>query len=101
MSVAFEFPKPKPEDEPTFHCRECYDEPNGWIVCLCPGRGKFINPSCTTARASRVVQCVRHQDHPPHTYAERCPCVPSNPTIKRHRDRMADARNSRATNKGE
>jgi hypothetical protein len=101
VSVAFEFPKPRPEDEPTFHCRECYDEPNGWVICGCPGRGRLINPSYTTARVSRIVQCLRTRDHPPHSYAERCPCVPSNPEIKRHRDRMADARQKRATSQGE
>jgi hypothetical protein len=58
MSVAFEFPKPKPEDEPTFHCRECSDEPNGWIVTACPGRGKHYKPElCRPASLAHRAVC--------------------------------------------
>jgi hypothetical protein len=101
VSVAFEFPKPKPEDEPTFHCRECSDEPNGWIVTACPGRGKHYNPNYAANRVSRTVQCARAREHGPHTYADRCGCVATNPEIKRHRDRMNEHRHKRATAQGE
>ena len=83
-------------DEPTYHCRDCWDEPSGWVVCLCTGRGKLINPSYTSARVTRRVSCLRTQDHPAHTYTERCPCAPSNPVIARHRDRMVQASQKRA-----
>jgi hypothetical protein len=88
-------------DEPTYHCRDCWDEPSAWVVCVCIGRGKLINPSYTTARVTRTVSCLRTQDHPPHSYVERCPCGPSNPVVAEHRRRMATYREKRATAKVE
>jgi hypothetical protein len=94
--------RPTFSDEPTYHCRDCWDEPSAFVVCVCPGRGeKLINPSYTTARVRRTVSCLRTQDHPPHSYVERCPCGPSNPIIAGHRQRMSTYREKRATEQGD
>ena len=44
-------------DEPTFRCRQCLDDPYGWIVLECTG-----------------LTCERTGQHVAHQFAVRCPC---------------------------
>lgn len=47
-----------PNDEPTFACIKCWDEPNGWQQRrICNGH-----------------ECERRKPHAPHTFTMRCPC---------------------------
>lgn len=83
------------DDEPRFFCTSCYDEPAGWQVVWCPGDGA-MRQSTPAARAlsTRIAPCGRRppsgQDHAPHTYVERCPCVETNPVIAKHRERLRE-----------
>lgn len=83
-------PAPKRDsDEPVFFCLNCHDEPNGWSITWCPGVGDVRELSPTDrALSTRICPCGQGQRHRAHTYAERCPCLETNPIIARHRERV-------------
>lgn len=77
---------PKPaakDDEPTYFCVDCYDEPSGWRSWRCGGPSAY-------GLLSR--SCGRTKAHGPHDWVSRCACVERNPVIAEHRSRMAAAR---------
>lgn len=82
-------PVAEPDEQPYF-CLECRDEPNAWVVRWCRGRGKSAVVE-STDRGLAILPCARRDSHPPHSYAERCACLPSNPVIAGHRRRIRDA----------
>lgn len=88
MSVTT-FQRPARQDlgEPTYHCIDCKDEPNGWRVFWCPGVGDSHSGELLPGRAI----CARRHDHYPHSYVERCGCIDTNPVIQTHRLRMREA----------
>jgi len=43
--------------EPTYACRQCLDDPAGWILLRCTG-----------------LTCERRRAHQPHVFTVRCPC---------------------------
>jgi hypothetical protein len=83
------------DDEPRFFCTSCYDEPSGWQIVWCTGEGeqRQSDPSAR-ALSTRIAPCGRRSKagrvHAPHTYAEKCPCVETNPVIAKHRQRQAE-----------
>jgi len=89
-----ELVRPTDFQEPTYECLDCKDEPNGWRMWWCPGvelAGR-AQPDDITARHS----CGRTMAHAPHSYADRCPCLPTNQTIQRAKERMNAARIKKA-----
>lgn len=42
--------------EVTYACKQCWDEPGGWLIASCPSQ-----------------HCGRFSDHVPHPYAVKCP----------------------------
>lgn len=83
-------PLPKSEDdEPRYFCVACRDEPYGWRVFRCGGKGE----SAGLARGDgELYACSRRVDHYPHSYVERCACHGTNPVSAEHRRRMDEAR---------
>ena len=75
------------EDGPRYACLECRD--TAWREFACAGRGqsKGIAPSSATVSA---YPCARLKAHGPHTFAERCQCVDTNPVIARQREFMRE-----------
>ncbi len=83
----------RPEHEPTYYCLDCRDEPNGWRIWFCRG----VNETRTIlTQGLSVHACGRMQDHPAHTYAEPCACLPHNPEIARAKARMQASRIKKA-----
>lgn len=73
------------------HCRHCNDEPSGHRLFWCEGTGEYRDhakpcPLDTPLSAITHQQCARRHPHMPHTYADRCACLPTNPAIARKRD---------------
>lgn len=83
-------PLPASEDnEPRFFCLDCRDEPFGWRVFKCGGKGKAAG----IARGDGTVYaCSRRKDHAAHSYVETCACAQTNPVSAAHRRRMDEAR---------
>lgn len=77
---------PTKENEPTFHCFECMDEPNGWRLFYCLGKGDLHQFAPPAHAPGPVFPCGRLKRHPPHTYAERCKCLATNPVIARAKE---------------
>lgn len=87
---------PPSYDEPTYHCRLCWDEPNGWILCWCPGTGPHrvadaVTPPRFAGTERRFCGRQPKEGHGPHAFAERCSCVDTNPVIQRARLQMREA----------
>lgn len=70
-------------NEPTYHCLQCFDEPNGWLVRVCPG---------DDVGTVDEYHCGRVHTHARHTFAMRCECLPTNPVIRWKKDRMRSGR---------
>ncbi len=65
------------ENEPTYRCRQCRDEPHGWITLTCNGRHS---------------ECGRGKLHAAHPFAVRCQCW-----LRRNADALkSNAMNARA-----
>lgn len=58
----------KADKEQTFTCRQCLDDPNGWLIVRCPDHGH-----CGSTR----------ENHQPHDYAVKCPHW-----LRQHGDRI-------------
>lgn len=56
-----------------YHCDDCSD--SGWQEHWC---GSDLEPV-----GMHRHDCARHNDHEPHSWVERCPCIPRNPDIQR------------------
>lgn len=85
----------RPDREPTFFCLDCLDEPSGWRLWWCPGRGVRRTFERREDDVTPMAECARGAEHAPHAYAARCACVDTNPVIARHRQRLAEARHRR------
>lgn len=85
------------DDEPTFHCRECHDEPNAWRPFWCPGAGKYRVMDRPARATGARRQCARPQPHEQHGYVERCECSDTNPVIAAARQRFYASRPKRET----
>ncbi len=86
-------------DEPTYHCLDCYDEPNGWRVYWCQGDGEYRkSPQDKPAveKHATTRDCERNKAHYPHTYTERCGCFYTNPIRAAARERRKQAAQERA-----
>lgn len=83
----------RPQDEPTFSCATCRDEPSGHVVFWCEGFGEYrvLGPS---RRGSDLVVkfCRRTKLHPPHTFTDRCHCYGHNATVERRKQREREQR---------
>lgn len=77
-------------DEPTYYCPNCHDEPNGWRLYECRGSGPL---AATLDRP--YSPCGRAKTHGPHSFAERCACLPHNPVIREAKERMRAFRQKR------
>ncbi len=88
------------EDEPTFHCLNCFDEPAAWRFWWCQGKGKQRD-LVPTERVSSfpICDCGRWKPHGPHTYMARCECSDTNPIIGEHRRRLEEFRASKHVRK--
>jgi len=76
-------------DEPTFFCRDCWDEPFGWRPLRCRG----VGPASGELKSSEPIRpCGRMKAHGAHTYVEQCACYGVNPVSAAHRRRMDEAR---------
>ena len=78
--------------ERLYHCRLCCDDVNGWILCQCAGAGEFRNEDVLTRKGFERRPCARVSDHGPHTFADRCTCIPTNPVIQEKRLREEESR---------
>jgi hypothetical protein len=75
--------------EPTFVCFTCQDEPSGWAIYQCLGRGELRDEQTAGTLGSHGIRpCARMQDHGPHAFTDRCVCYPTNPAVHRERERM-------------
>ena len=82
-----------PADEPTFTCAGCLDEPSGWTMVWCPGTGKHrSHERWGVAHGLVLAECQRRKDHAGHTYAERCGCWQTNPSVEARRRKLEDAK---------
>jgi len=76
--------------QPTFYCADCQDEPSGWRIFECRGVGPFAS-----TRDKPYFPCARLQEHGPHSYADRCHCLNTNPVTRAARERMVAAQERR------
>ena len=83
----------RPEHEPTYYCPDCRDEPNGWRIWWCRGIPQTLE---IIPKSPHVHACGRMQEHPAHTYAEPCACIPHNPEIARAKERMNASRQKKS-----
>lgn len=86
-------PMPRPDESaPRYVCPVCRDEASGWRLFWCPGRGglrTFDRPERDAELP--MSECGRSATHVPHTYADRCACVETNPVIAAHRQRQTES----------
>jgi hypothetical protein len=90
---------PRLDDERTYHCRFCQDEPSGWLELWCRGYGEgrvHVDQKPKGLTWMQTGDCGRTTSHPPHTAVDRCACLDSNPVRARLRERWAQAKAERA-----
>lgn len=84
--------------EQTFACLTCRDESSGYRLFWCPGSGEqFAGWDAKTNwyREFATCACHRPNTHGPHTWAGRCECWQTNPTVLARRDRAVERQAAR------
>lgn len=72
------------DDEPRYFCLDCFD--TAWRLFDCAGKG----PQASLEKIPTLTRfpCARLKAHPPHSYAEPCKCIDTNPVIAADRKRQ-------------
>lgn len=83
-------PKEHAEDDPRtwVFCSTCQDEPSGWQTVWCQGAGKPRDTRRAAPDAMHLQPCGRRIEHPPHSFAVKCRCYPTNPEAARKREQQ-------------
>jgi hypothetical protein len=80
--MSFTPPNIKPEDEPRFHCTDCFDEVSGFRYFYCRGSGEeWRETPPHIYRNLPVNNCGRPNAHYGHPYVEKCHCWQKNPAV--------------------
>ena len=76
--------------EPTYFCFKCRDEPHGWYPVYCQGSGKGFSADIHSRHASlECSPCGRRFPHGPHPWVVKCVCHSVNPVAAKAREREA------------